>query len=130
MGKRAAAEKRRALSGARLAWLGLSYVLVSTFFAPTNMLAATPLNILQSTGLAGATIALVLLHVERRLAANGPRAGEMHDDPVAFAIKDRCCLAVLGSLPFALPLPGSAKLPSKQSQDPHSLVLFLRGCGR
>jgi hypothetical protein len=37
-------------------------VLVSTFFAATNMLAATPLNILQSTGLAGAVIVLVLLH--------------------------------------------------------------------
>jgi alpha-1,2-mannosyltransferase len=49
-------------SRARLVWVGLSYVLVCTFFAATNMLAATPLNVLQSTGLAGAVIVLVLLH--------------------------------------------------------------------
>ncbi len=75
MGKRAAAEKRRALSGSRLAWLGLSYVLVSTFFAATNMLAATPLNILQSTGLAGATIALVLLHARTPIGSERPAPG-------------------------------------------------------
>jgi hypothetical protein len=49
-------------SRARLVWVGVSYVLVCTFFAATNMLAATPLNVLQSTGLAGAVIVLVLLH--------------------------------------------------------------------
>ncbi|MFM9846907.1 MAG: glycosyltransferase family 87 protein [Hyphomicrobiaceae bacterium] len=52
-------------SRARLAWLGISYVLVSTFIAAANMLAATPLNVLQSTGLAGAVIILVLLHGRR-----------------------------------------------------------------
>jgi hypothetical protein len=73
--ERAAAEKRRALSGARLAWLGLSYVLVSTFFAATNMLAATPLNVLQSTGLAGAAIALVLLHRRTPIGSQLPARG-------------------------------------------------------
>ena len=75
MGKRVAAEKRRALSGSRLAWLGLSYVLVSTFFAATNMLAATPLNVLQSTGLAGAAIALVLLHRRAPIGSQLPARG-------------------------------------------------------
>lgn len=46
----------------RLAWLALSYVLVSTYFPLANALAASPLNILQSTLLAGAIVMLVLLH--------------------------------------------------------------------
>ena len=49
-------------SRVRLMWLGASYALVSTFIAATNMLASTPLNVLQSTGLAGAAIVLILLH--------------------------------------------------------------------
>ena len=49
-------------SRARLMWLGASYVLVSTFVAAANMLASTPLNVFQSTGLAGAAIVLILLH--------------------------------------------------------------------
>ena len=47
---------------ARLIWLGASYVLVSTFIAAASMLASTPLNVFQSTGLAGAAIVLILLH--------------------------------------------------------------------
>jgi hypothetical protein len=58
-----------------VAWLGLSYVLVSTFFAPTKMLAATPLNILQSTGLAGAVIVLVLLHSRTPIGSQRPVRG-------------------------------------------------------
>jgi alpha-1,2-mannosyltransferase len=54
-------------SRTRLVWLGISYVLVSTFIAAANMLAATPFNILQSTGLAGAIIILVPLHGWRRI---------------------------------------------------------------
>jgi hypothetical protein len=45
----------------RLAWLGTSYVLVSTYVPAANMLAATPLNILQSSLFAGAIILFVLL---------------------------------------------------------------------
>jgi alpha-1,2-mannosyltransferase len=45
----------------RLIWLGLSYVLVSTYVPATNLLAAGPLNVLQSTLFAGAIILLVLL---------------------------------------------------------------------
>jgi len=45
----------------RLAWLGLAYVLISTYVPATNMLAATPLNMLQSSLFAGAIILLVLL---------------------------------------------------------------------
>jgi hypothetical protein len=63
-------------SRARLAWLALSYVLVSTFFAPTNMLAATPLNILQSAGLAGAAIALAFLHRQTPIGSQWPARGE------------------------------------------------------
>ena len=54
----------------RLAWLAVSYVLVSTFLPVTNFLAATPLNILQSSLLAGAMILLVLLH--QRQGASAP----------------------------------------------------------
>jgi hypothetical protein len=50
-------------------------VLVSTFFAPTKMLAATPLNILQSTGLAGAVIVLVLLHSRTPIGSQRPVRG-------------------------------------------------------
>lgn len=49
-------------SRARLIWLGASYALVSTFIAAANILASTPLNVLQSSGLAGAAIVLILLH--------------------------------------------------------------------
>ena len=45
----------------RLAWLAASYVLVSTFVSATNLLAATPLNLLQSSLFAGAIILLALL---------------------------------------------------------------------
>ena len=54
----------------RLAWLAVAYVLVSTFLPITNFLAATPLNILQSSLLAGAMILLVLLH--QRQGASAP----------------------------------------------------------
>ncbi len=42
-------------------WLGASYVLVGTYLPATNLLAATPLNIAQSTLFVGALILLVLL---------------------------------------------------------------------
>jgi alpha-1,2-mannosyltransferase len=45
----------------RLMWLGISYVLVSTFVPAANLLAERPLNPLQSTLFAGAIVLLVLL---------------------------------------------------------------------
>ena len=49
----------------RLLLLGTAYVLVSTFVPATNLLAASPLNLLQSTLFAGAIILLVLLGTEK-----------------------------------------------------------------
>jgi hypothetical protein len=45
----------------RLTCLAISYVLVSTFVPATNLLAGSPLNLLQSTLFAGAIILFVLL---------------------------------------------------------------------
>ena len=45
----------------RLTSLAISYVLVSTFVPATNLLAGSPLNLLQSTLFAGAIVLLVLL---------------------------------------------------------------------
>lgn len=50
----------------RLAWLALSYVLVSTYLPVTNALAASSLNILQSALFAGAVVLLLLLYRSRR----------------------------------------------------------------
>lgn len=52
-------DRRRAL------WLAVAYVLVSTFIPAANLLAATPLNVMQSYVLAGAFVLLVLLYVPR-----------------------------------------------------------------
>ena len=49
----------------RLMWLGISYVLVSTFVPAANLLAATPLNLLQSTLFAGAIVLFVLLSTDK-----------------------------------------------------------------
>jgi hypothetical protein len=49
----------------RLMWLGVSYVLVSTYVPATNLLAGSPLNLLQSTLFAGAIILFVLLGTEK-----------------------------------------------------------------
>ena len=49
----------------RLMWLGISYVLVSTYVPATNLLAASPLNLLQSTLFAGAIILLALLGTDK-----------------------------------------------------------------
>jgi hypothetical protein len=49
----------------RLMWLGIAYVLVSTFVPAANLLAASPLNLLQSTLFAGAIILLVLLGTDK-----------------------------------------------------------------
>jgi hypothetical protein len=49
----------------RLIWLGVSYVLVSTYVPATNLLAGSPLNLLQSTLFAGAIILFVLLGTEK-----------------------------------------------------------------
>jgi hypothetical protein len=49
----------------RLAWIALSYMLFSNFFAATNLLAATPWNFTQSYLFAAALIALALLHCSR-----------------------------------------------------------------
>jgi hypothetical protein len=57
--------------GRRAAWLVLSYVLVSNFFPVANMLAASPLNVAQSSLFAGALILLALLYVQRRDARLG-----------------------------------------------------------
>jgi hypothetical protein len=46
----------------RLTRLALAFTLLSTFILTANMLAATPLNLLQSTMLAGAVMLLMLLH--------------------------------------------------------------------
>jgi hypothetical protein len=46
-----------------------------TCSSATNMLAATPLNILQSTGLVGAAIALVLLHCRTPIGSQLPARG-------------------------------------------------------
>lgn len=60
-------------AGGHLAWLGASYILIGTLMQLTNLLAATPWNVAQSTLFVGALILLVLLHRqpavdERRLA--------------------------------------------------------------
>ncbi len=49
----------------RLIWLGISYVLVSTYVPVTNLLAASPLNLLQSSLFAGAIILLALLGTDK-----------------------------------------------------------------
>jgi hypothetical protein len=49
----------------RLMWLGISYVLVSTYVPATNLLAGSPLNLLQSTLFAGAIILLTLLGTDK-----------------------------------------------------------------
>lgn len=49
----------------RLMWLGISYVLVSTYVPAANLLAGGLLNLLQSTLFAGAIILLVLLSTDR-----------------------------------------------------------------
>src|SRR5262249_37690108 len=48
----------------RLFWLGLSYVLASTFLPAVNLLAATAWNVLQSYLFAAAIILLVMLHTQ------------------------------------------------------------------
>jgi len=53
----------------RLTSLAISYVLVSTFVPATNLLAGSPLNLLQSTLFAGAIVLFVLL---ARAGARGP----------------------------------------------------------
>src|SRR5215468_1137939 len=53
----------------RLPCLAISYVLVSTFVPATNLLAGSPLNLLQSTLFAGAIVLFVLL---ARAGARGP----------------------------------------------------------
>jgi hypothetical protein len=58
-------------AGRHLAWLGASYILIGTFVPLTNLLAATPWNIAQSTLLVGALILLVLLY--RQSAPELPR---------------------------------------------------------
>jgi hypothetical protein len=45
----------------RLIWLGVSYILLSTYVSVANLLAGGPLNVLQSTLFAGAIILLTLL---------------------------------------------------------------------
>ncbi|KAB2919015.1 MAG: DUF2029 domain-containing protein [Hyphomicrobiaceae bacterium] len=45
-----------------IAWLGVSYVLVSTFIPASNLLAATPVNFLQSYLFLAAVAVLLLLH--------------------------------------------------------------------
>ncbi len=62
----------------RLVWLAASYVLVSTFLPVTNLLAATPLNIFQSSLLAGALVLLVLLH--GRQGASAPAGSRDRDN--------------------------------------------------
>ncbi len=62
---------------ARLIWLGVAYVLISNFIPVTNLLAATPANIVQSYLFAGAIILLVLLHRSRtgwRMSASAAAA--------------------------------------------------------
>jgi alpha-1,2-mannosyltransferase len=59
----------RVLGGATIAWLGGSYVLTSNLFYGTRYLADTPFTPLQSYVLAGGLIALVLLYLVRRAAA-------------------------------------------------------------
>lgn len=51
--------------GRRLAWLGISYVLLSTYIPATNLLAGSPLNLLQSTLFAGAIVLILLLATDR-----------------------------------------------------------------
>jgi hypothetical protein len=58
--------------GRHLAWLGASYILIGTFVPLTNLLAATPGNVAQSTLLMGALILLVLLY--RQPVLEVPRA--------------------------------------------------------
>jgi len=63
----------------RLIWLAASYVLLSTYVPATNLLAATPLNILQSTLFAGAVILLLLLH--GKSGTDGGRQAEAAPPP-------------------------------------------------
>lgn len=49
-----------------LPWVGVSYVLIATFLPVTNMLAATPWNVAQSTLFAGALMLLAMLVAARR----------------------------------------------------------------
>jgi hypothetical protein len=48
--------------GRQRMWLGLSYVLIGTYLPVTNLLAATPWNVAQSTLFAGALVLLALLY--------------------------------------------------------------------
>jgi hypothetical protein len=50
-------------SRARWTWLVLSYVLASSFIPATNLLAATPFNVVQSYLFAAGVILVVLLHM-------------------------------------------------------------------
>jgi hypothetical protein len=50
----------------QLIWLGVAYSLASNFIPATNLLAQTPLNVVQSYLLAGALMTLMLLHRKSR----------------------------------------------------------------
>jgi alpha-1,2-mannosyltransferase len=62
-----------------IVWLAASYVLVSTFFAASKLLAPSLLNVAQSYRLAGGALLLGLLYLHRRnLSAGVGRVAEEH----------------------------------------------------
>lgn len=60
----------------RTLWLTVSYVLVSTFIPAASLLAATPLNVVQSYLLAGAFVLLALLYIQPAPVAVQAAAGK------------------------------------------------------